>query len=211
MHDRAIRSRLLRALDGSLEERRPVDPKRLPRRVRALADRRFLDELTPAAVLIAVIDEPVRLRLILTERAADMRDHAGQISFPGGRCDQGDADELATALREAREEVNVDPAGVMPIGKLSEYPTITGFRVTPIVALVDPAACRHLRPNPGEVQQIIQLPLRHVLHLQHFNRGWIQRGKLRLPYRCVVWRGQRIWGATAAMLYELALCLRDNR
>ena len=208
MHDHVIRRRLLGACKDTLSRPVPVNPRSLPRPVRALATRRFLAQLVPAAVLIGVVDDPVRLTLLLTERSPDMRDHAGQISFPGGRCEESDRNSVRTALREAEEEIALTPNAVTPIGQLGEYPTVTGFRVTPIIGLVTPAASRRLAPNPGEVVQIIRLPLRHILHLQHFHSGWLQRRDLRLPYRSLQWRRHRIWGATAAMLYELALRIR---
>ena len=209
MHDGNIRARLLAAMKDTLGNAPGIDVRRLPRPVRPLASRRFLESLKPSAVLVGIVDDPQRMTVLLTERNDSMRAHAGQVSFPGGRMDEGDGSYTATATREAQEEINLSPQHVQPIGQLGSYPTVTGFSIAPIVALIDPRARRHLKPSPAEVQQIIELPLRHVLHAQHFQRGWLRRGQLRLPYQSLHWRGITVWGATAAILSELSRRLRQ--
>lgn len=210
VHDQNIRQRLLDCLDEGLQEPEGLEIRRLPRAVQPMANRRFMQSLTPAAVLVGIVDEPQRLSVILTERAADMRAHAGQISFPGGRRDSADISSVATAKREAREEINLDSAYVLPIGYLGQYPTVTGFLVTPVVALVSPRGLSGLQRNPAEVKQILQIPLRHLLQMQHYRRGWLNKSGFRVPYYDIHWRSHRVWGATAAILVELALRIRGR-
>lgn len=210
MHDQNIRQRLLDCLSDQWQEPEGLEIRRLPRAVQPMATRRFLQNLTPAAVLVGVIDEPQRLSIILTERAADMRAHAGQISFPGGRRDPKDHDSIATAKREAWEEIHLKATHINEIGYLGQYPTVTGFLVTPVVALISPQGLQGLQRNPAEVTQILQIPLRHLLQMQHYRRGWLSKSGFRVPYYDIQWRSHRVWGATAAILVELALRIRGQ-
>lgn len=158
--------------------------------------------LRPAAVLIGVQDSAEGPRVILTKRASHLRHHPGQIAFPGGRRDEGDADLTATALREAAEEIGLPPDAVQVLGTLPGHETVTGFQVTPVLARIRrdfPA-----RPEPGEVAEIFAVPLRHVTDPRHFRverRIW--RGQWR-NYYIVPWGPYYIWGATARMLRALA-------
>lgn len=157
--------------------------------------------VTPAAVLIAVVDraEPT---LILTVRTALMRRHAGQISFPGGRIDPEDDGPTAAALREAEEEIGLPRHAADVIGLADRYRTITGFDVTPVVAVVPPDL--PLTPHPGEVAAIFEAPLHHLLDPQRqIVRTMAWRGRERSYYE-IEWDGQRIWGATAAMIVNLS-------
>ncbi len=156
--------------------------------------------LREAAVLVAITDraEP---GLILTLRHDDLRDHGGQVAFPGGRIDEGE-DARAAALREAWEELKLDPATVRIIGEADHYRTVTGFGVTPIVALVPPDLA--LVPNPAEVADWFEVPLAFVLDpANHARREMHYKGRLRHYYE-IEWQSRRIWGATAAMLVNLA-------
>jgi 8-oxo-dGTP pyrophosphatase MutT (NUDIX family) len=156
---------------------------------------------TPAAVLVGIVDRPLPT-VILTARPETMRKHPGQISFPGGRIDPADADAVDAALREAEEEVGLARRFVEVIGTTDRYRTVTGFEVTPVVAVVRTGFA--LAPQPAEVADVFEAPL-HVLldpARQSVRTGqW--RGRERTYYE-IVWEGRRIWGATAAMLVNLS-------
>lgn len=156
---------------------------------------------TPAAVLIAITDRP-RPGVILTQRPLHMRKHPGQVAFPGGRMDDEDADIFAAALREAEEETGLDPATVHIIGTLDQYRTITGFVVTPVVAVT--LADQPLVANDGEVESIFEVPLDFLLdpaNHQLVSVAW--QGQER-SYFEMHWDGNRIWGATAAMIVNMS-------
>ena len=156
--------------------------------------------LRQAAVLIAITDRP-EPGLLLTVRHERLRDHGGQVAFPGGRIDEGE-DAVAAALREAWEELALDPASVRVIGAADHYRTITGFGVTPIVALVPPDL--ELTPNPAEVADWFEVPLAFALDpANHLSREVVYQGRMRHYYE-IAWEDRRIWGATAAMLVNLA-------
>ncbi len=156
--------------------------------------------LREAAVLVAITDRPDP-GLILTHRSHGLRDHGGQIAFPGGRIDEGE-DACAAALREAWEELALDPAEVRVVGQADHYRTITGFGVTPVVGLVTPDL--PLVPNPSEVDDWFEAPLDFLLdpRNQH-HRQTYYKGQLRSYYE-IIWNERRIWGATAAMLVNLS-------
>ena len=156
--------------------------------------------ITPAAVLVPIVDRPDPT-VILTLRPETMRKHPGQVSFPGGRIDPGDDGPIAAALREAEEEIALDPAAVDVIGLADRYLTVTGFEVTPVVAVVPPDL--PLRAQPGEVAAIFEAPLHYILdpaHQQVRTVHW--RGRERTYYE-IEWGDRRIWGATAAMIVNL--------
>jgi 8-oxo-dGTP pyrophosphatase MutT (NUDIX family) len=169
------------------------------------ADRRPTLDRPPAhaAVLVGLVmhDEPT---VLLTRRTDHLRDHAGQISFPGGRAEPHDADAAATALREAREEVGLDPAHVEVIGQLPVYTTITAFMVTPVVALVRPGFS--LQPDPSEVAEAFEVPLSFLMQPAHHQRRAVDLQGERREFFAMPWtppqggRSYFIWGATAAML-----------
>jgi len=153
-----------------------------------------------AAVLIAITERP-RPGLILTLRREDMRTHAGQVAFPGGRIDAGE-DATAAALREAHEELSLDPAAARLLGEADPYVTITGYRVSPIVAVVPPDL--ELEPNPAEVADWFEAPLDFVLDpINQRAMTAHYQGRLRRYYQ-INWNGRQIWGATAAMLVNLS-------
>jgi len=159
------------------------------------------EERTPAAVLVAITDRPTP-GLILTQRPDHMRNHAGQIAFPGGRVDPEDADVVAAALREAREEIALDPSLVHVFGTSDVYHTGTGYHITPVLATIP--ADLPLRPNEGEVADVFEVPLDFVLdpaNQQHKSGEW--QGIIRHYYE-IQWQDRRIWGATAGMLVNLA-------
>lgn len=158
--------------------------------------------LRPAAVLVGVQDGPRGARIVLTKRASHLRHHPGQIAFPGGRQDAGDTDLIATALREASEEIALPPSAVQVLGTLPLHETVTGFLVTPVLALLEPDLT--FTPEPGEVAEVFAAPIAHLTDPARFQvekRRW--RGVWRYYY-VVPWGPYYIWGATARILRGLA-------
>jgi 8-oxo-dGTP pyrophosphatase MutT (NUDIX family) len=154
--------------------------------------------LRPAAVLAAILPEPGNDRLLLTKRSSALKHHPGQIAFPGGKQDATDANLTATALREAHEEIGLDPAAVTILGQLPQHETVTGFLVTPFVGVVSGAF--EPVPEAGEVEEVFTVPLGHVLNPERFSvqsRRW--QGRKR-HYFTVPFGPYYIWGATARML-----------
>jgi len=156
------------------------------------------EEIRPAAVLVPVVRREDALTVMFTRRTPHLQDHAGQISFPGGRVEPHDASLEATALRETEEEIGLPRAKVELLGRLSEYVTVTGYRVTPVVGLVD--AAFDLRPDPFEVAEVFEVPLAFLLDpANHVVNSVLQEGRHR-RYYAVPYRHYYIWGATAGML-----------
>jgi 8-oxo-dGTP pyrophosphatase MutT (NUDIX family) len=155
---------------------------------------------TPAAVLIAVTDraEP---GVILTVRRDHLRTHAGQIAFPGGRIDAGE-EAVPAALREAREELDLDPAEVAVAGMLDDYRTVTGYVVTPVVGVVAPDLA--LTPHHDEVADWFEAPLGHLLDRSNHHLETVVFAGRERRYWKIEWEERRIWGATAAMLVNLS-------
>ena len=156
----------------------------------------------PAAVLVPVLGaEQGALRLLLTQRTDHLRDHAGQISFPGGGLKSGET-SLEAALREAEEEVGLARSAVEIFGEMPRYHTGTGFNVSPMVAFV--AAGAPLAPDPGEVAEIFEVPLDFLVDPRNFRQETrYYRGAWR-SFLAVPWAGRYIWGATAGMLAQLS-------
>jgi 8-oxo-dGTP pyrophosphatase MutT (NUDIX family) len=155
-----------------------------------------------AAVLVPLVERPLGWFVLLTLRAADLADHAGQISFPGGRIEPEDPDAIHAALREAEEEIGLPMNHVEVVGRLDTWLTGTGFEITPIVGLVRPPDA--LVPDPVEVAEVFEVPLDFILDKRnHERRAREIRGEQRsffvLPYQ-----HRNIWGATAGMLVNLA-------
>jgi len=158
--------------------------------------------LRPASVLVPVVARDVAATVLFTRRAAHLKEHSGQVSFPGGRVQADDASAEATALREAREEIGLDPARVELLGRMPEYLTRTGFRITPVVGIVSPPF--DLRADANEVEEIFEVPLDFLLdpaNHRRQSREWqgAQRWFYAIPYG-----GHYIWGATAGMLVNLS-------
>jgi 8-oxo-dGTP pyrophosphatase MutT (NUDIX family) len=156
---------------------------------------------TPAAVLVAVVDRP-EPTVVLTLRPETLRQHAGQVAFPGGRIDPGDDGPVGAALREAHEEIALPPEEVEVIGLADTYRTITGYHVTPVLGVIRPDL--PLKPQPGEVAAIFQAPLDFLLRPEHQRiRTVMWQGSERSYYE-ILWEEHRIWGATAAMIVNLS-------
>ncbi|MBK7791236.1 MAG: CoA pyrophosphatase [Betaproteobacteria bacterium] len=161
---------------------------------------------TPAAVLVPLVNRPAGLQVLLTQRTAHLSDHAGQISFPGGRAEPSDPSLAGTALRETEEEVGLPASAVSVLGRLPDYETVTGYRVTPVVGWVDPPFT--LRPDPHEVADVFEVPLDFLLDPAHQQRHFRTLGETRRDYWAIPWQDRYIWGATAAMLVILDRTLR---
>ena len=158
-----------------------------------------------AAVLVPVTDRP-EPGVILTRRTETLKRHAGQVAFPGGRVDPGDADVVAAALREAEEEIGLPPGRVTVIGPADRYRTVTGFQVTPVVGVIPPDL--PLEKREAEVADVFEVPLAFLLDTANHVEASVEwQGRERHYYE-IWWDERRIWGATAAMIVNLSRRLR---
>ena len=165
--------------------------------------------LTPASVLVPIVGRGVELTMLFTRRSAHLKDHSGQVSFPGGRVAERDPSPEATALRETQEEIGLDPGRVEILGRLPEYRTRTGFRITPVIGIIMPPF--ELRPDANEVEEIFEVPLAFLLdpgNHQRRSREW--QGELRWFF-AITYQQHTIWGATAGMLVNLYRFLSQGR
>lgn len=163
------------------------------------------EQLRPAAVLVPVVRRDTGLTLLFTRRTDHLYDHAGQISFPGGRSEAEDESPAATALRETFEEIGLPRSLVEVLGALPEYTTVTGYRVTPVVGLVSPPPA--LKLDAFEVAEAFEVPLAFVLDPGNHQRNTLQyQGRTR-HYYAIPYEQRYIWGATAGMLMNLVAFL----
>lgn len=201
-----MRARILARLLGT---RVPLDPEAEARAVfgETVSAVLFPQPLVPSAVLLPLVERSSDLRLLLTRRTEHLRDHPGQISFPGGRIEQGDAGPLDAALREAREEIGIPPEAVELAGYLPAQPVITGFAILPVVGFVPNDIA--WRPDPFEVAEIIEVPLDFLL-----DPASARRATRRVPPGIDIatvefhYAGHRIWGATSNIINSLISHLR---
>ena len=154
----------------------------------------------PAAVLVPIVAR-ASLTVLFTVRTEHLPNHAGQISFPGGKVDADDASPVATALREAEEEVGLTASEIEPLGFLDVYRTATGFRILPVVGLVAPTY--RPRPNPGEVADVFEVPLSFLMDSANHARHARQWQGVERYYHAMPYGDRYIWGATAGMLKNL--------
>lgn len=200
-HDDAL-ARLQRRLAASSETRRPVARPDLPLKLGHLVTEGAVAMLKPAAVLVPILHRRHGHTVLLTKRAEHLRAHKGQISFPGGRRDEADTSYAGAALREAHEEVGLSPDAVRVIGYLDDHPTFTGYRITPVVGVIDAPDFAPVT-DPGEVAAAFELPLAYVCGDDCFARKRFTRGGLDIPFLEIEYEGHQIWGATAAILWNL--------
>lgn len=164
--------------------------------------------LRPAAVLVGLIEHADGMTVLLTRRSDTLRSHTGQIAFPGGRCDPGET-PWQTALREAQEEVNLDPGLVTVAGLLHGYQTVTGFHVTPVVGFIDPKAT--FVASPEEVADVFETPFSFLMDpLNHQRQSREAPDGARRHFYAMPWNDRFIWGATAGMLRSLYEALYDE-
>jgi len=156
---------------------------------------------TAAAVLIPVIAQALGLTVLFTQRTQHLKSHSGQVSFPGGRAEPGDASAEFTALREAQEEIGLALERVEILGRLPEYHTRTGFRVTPVIGLIQPPL--ELTPDPREVESVFEVPLSFLLDPANRQRRTRELQGRSVGFYVFEYQGHMIWGATAGMLVNL--------
>lgn len=164
--------------------------------------------LRRAAVLLPLVERPAGLSVLLTRRTEHLSSHAGQVSFPGGRAEELDSSPIETALRETEEEIGLHRRHVEIVGVLPEHVTISAYRVTPVVALVQPPFA--LRPDPGEVAEIFEVPLAFLMSGANHERRSVALpdGSGKRSFYAMPYQDYFIWGATAAMLRNLYHFLR---
>jgi 8-oxo-dGTP pyrophosphatase MutT (NUDIX family) len=205
-HPRLTRDALVRALEeGCGGERRSdiLTARRLAASLGAQSD--FVGQTAPlmqAAVLVPLVVRPDGLSVLLTQRTAHLHHHGGQISFPGGRMEEGDEDAYAAALRETEEEIGLPRASIDVIGRLDEYATITGFHITPVVGLLTPPLA--LAPDDFEVAEVFEVPLSFIMDPANHKTDsrTLPSGEKRWFY-VLPYQERYIWGATAGMLVNL--------
>lgn len=180
----------------------------LPWQPEPLEERFFKDrDPADAAVLVPLVQRAEGLQVLLTMRTAHLNDHAGQISFPGGRCEPEDGHPIETALRETVEETGLAREFIEVLGTMPVYQTATNFLVTPVVALVEPGFT--LAPDEFEVEEVFEVPLSFLMNANNHQQRSLQtpmgpRNFYAMPYECPVkQKNYFIWGATAAMLRNL--------
>lgn len=163
--------------------------------------------LTAAAVLVPIVRREPELTVIFTQRTTHLKAHSGQVSFPGGRAEPHDPTPEFTALREAQEEIGLPMERVEVLARMPDYLTRTGFRVTPVVGLLEPPF--ELIPDPREVQEVFEVPLAFLLDARNHQRRARELQGRTVGYYVMEFGGRTIWGATAAMLVNLSRYLAD--
>ena len=191
---------ITRRLSGTRmpEDPRSVDLSHVDSRLPVEAVREMAENLKAAAVLIPLIDRDGALKVLLTERSAALRHHAGQVSFPGGGMEDIDSDIAATGLREAAEEVGIQPSEVSIVGYLSTMLTVTGFAVTPIVGFVESQF--NLCIDPAEVEGAFEVPLDYLLDIRNVVHSAREYEGVVYDTKTFHFDGHQIWGATASIL-----------
>ncbi len=166
------------------------------------------DRLRPSAVLIPLLARQSGMNMLLTRRSDHLREHAGQVSFPGGRMEATDRSPEETALREAHEEIGLSPHHVQLLGRLMPYHTTSGYLIHPWIGLIeDPPT---FRPSPVEVAEIFEVPLAFLLEPGNYRRETVTGGGQARHVHAIPYRGYRIWGATAAIIHQFHRLVRGE-
>lgn len=164
--------------------------------------------VTEAAVLVPLVNRETEVQVLLTQRTGHLRDHGGQVSFPGGRVEAADTSREATALRETQEEIGLDAGRVVLLGRLPGYEIPSGFRITPVVGWIEPPLT--LSADAFEVADIFEAPLAYFLDPNNYQRREYHFRDRHRHYLAIPWQGRYIWGATAGMLYSLCRMLKSR-
>ena len=176
----------------------PLWPAKLPTHVTPSLKAWLPQRRMPAAVLVPVIRRDCGLNILLTQRAANLREHAGQVSFPGGRIESSDGSPWLAALRESHEEIGLSPQSVTFAGYLPDHLVGTGFRVTPVVGFVDSPL--HLSLAQDEVEEVFEVPLEHLFNVANQSLRLRRFGETEVHFHDIRYQQRSIWGATAGML-----------
>jgi 8-oxo-dGTP pyrophosphatase MutT (NUDIX family) len=179
-----------------------------PSTLQAQRDFPGLPTIRQAAVLVSLVVLEGELQVLFTRRSSHLKHHGGQVSFPGGKYEQGDELLVNTAIRETQEEIGVVVPHSQILGQLSNYPTISGFNVTPFIASIPELP--ELRLDENEVSDVFYVPLKHLANPQNYYIHYVQRQQRRYPVYFFPWGDDYIWGATAGMLINLALQLQKS-
>jgi 8-oxo-dGTP pyrophosphatase MutT (NUDIX family) len=204
-----LRARILARFEGTQPRHEPTDWRVLgidAERSRRLQSH-FPADPVPAAVLVAFVDRPEGLTVLLTQRASQLAKHAAQVSFPGGRMEESDPDVAHAALREAQEEIGLDPSRVRVFGYLPDHLVISGFRVTPVLSLVTPPFTLEL--NPAEVAEAFEVPVSHIFDTRNHKARLRRVGDEDILLFDLPWASYSIWGATAGMLMTLVRMVEE--
>jgi 8-oxo-dGTP pyrophosphatase MutT (NUDIX family) len=205
-----LRERILRRFQGSEPRHELADWRLLgvdAERVQKL-QKHFPANPVPAAVLVPFVDRPEGLSILLTQRASQLAKHAAQVSFPGGRLEESDPDVASAALREAQEEIGLDPARVRVFGYLPDHLVISGYRVTPVLSLVSPPFV--VEPNPAEVETVFEVPADYIFDKRNHKARLRRVGDEDMLLFDIPWQGLNIWGATAGMLLTLVRMVQEG-
>jgi len=205
-----LRERILRRFHGSEPRHELADWRLLgidAERVVKL-QKHFPANPVPAAVLVPFVDRPEGLSILLTQRASQLAKHAAQVSFPGGRLEESDPDVASAALREAQEEIGLDPARVRVFGYLPDHLVISGYRVTPVLSLVSPPFS--VEPNPAEVETVFEVPAEYIFDKRNHKARLRRVGDEDMLLFDIPWQGLNIWGATAGMLLTLVRMVQET-
>ena len=204
-----LRARILARFEGTQPLHEPTDWRVLgvdAERSRKLQNH-FPANPVPAAVLVPLVDRPEGLTVLLTQRASQLTKHAAQVSFPGGRLEESDPDVAHAALREAQEEIGLDPSRVRVFGYLPDHLVISGFRVTPVLSLVTPPFS--LEINPAEVAEAFEVPVSHIFDTRNHKARLRRVGDEDMLLFDLPWGDHNIWGATAGMLMTLVRMVEE--
>ncbi|WP_026374769.1 CoA pyrophosphatase [Aestuariibacter salexigens] len=162
----------------------------------------------PAAVLFPIVDRLEQLTVLFTRRSSHLKNHAGQVSFPGGKQEPDDEDLLATALRETREEIGLADAHIEVIGQLPRFRTISYFEVVPYIGIVTPPF--ELTLDRNEVEEVFEVPLAYLLDMNNHHIQWFTRHGKQRPVYFIPWNDLHIWGATASFVRNLAYHFNED-